>query len=126
MLPSGLNQTQLVNIKFSVKLGKNSNETCAMLSEVYAGEAMKKSNTPAHKTLSVEQFLAQKSITEMEHPPCSLDLVPNDIWLFPKTKSALNGQRFQVTEDVQKEMTMALKAIPQQKFQKCFQQWQHH
>jgi hypothetical protein len=23
-------------------------------------------------------------------------------------------------------MTMALKAIPQQKFQKCFQQWQHH
>jgi len=21
---------------------------------------------------------------------------------------------------------MALKAIPQQKFQKCFQQWQHH
>jgi hypothetical protein len=23
-------------------------------------------------------------------------------------------------------MTMALKVIPQQEFQKCFQQWQHH
>jgi hypothetical protein len=26
-------------------------------------------NAPAHKALSVKQFLAQKSITEMEHPP---------------------------------------------------------
>jgi hypothetical protein len=32
-------------------------------------------NAPANKVLSVKQFLAQKSITEMEHPPCSL------IWL---------------------------------------------
>jgi len=29
-------------------------------------------NDPAHKSLSVKQFLAQKSITEMEHPPCLL------------------------------------------------------
>jgi hypothetical protein len=29
-------------------------------------------NAPAHKTLSVKQFLAQKSIAEMEHPPYSL------------------------------------------------------
>jgi hypothetical protein len=41
-------------------------------------------NAPAHKAFSVKQFLAQKSITEMEHPPCSSDLVPNDFWLFPK------------------------------------------
>jgi hypothetical protein len=26
-------------------------------------------NAPAHKALSVKQFLVQKSITEMEHPP---------------------------------------------------------
>jgi hypothetical protein len=39
---------------------------------------------PAHKALSVKQFLAQKSITEMEHPPYSLDKAPNDFWLFPK------------------------------------------
>jgi hypothetical protein len=32
-------------------------------------------------------------------------------------------------EDIQKRnknVMMALKAIPQQEFQKCFQQWQHH
>jgi hypothetical protein len=28
-------------------------------------------NAPAHKALSVKQFLAQKSITEMEHPTYS-------------------------------------------------------
>jgi hypothetical protein len=46
-------------------------------------------NAPAHKALSVRQLLAQKFITEMERPPCSSDLSPNDFWLFPETKSAL-------------------------------------
>jgi hypothetical protein len=41
-------------------------------------------NAPAHKALSVKQFLAQKSIAEMENPLCSPDLAPNDFWLFPK------------------------------------------
>jgi hypothetical protein len=31
-------------------------------------------NAPAHKALSVTQFLAQKPINKMEHPPCSLIL----------------------------------------------------
>jgi hypothetical protein len=71
--------------------------------------------------LSVKQLLAKKSITEMEHPPYSPDLALNDFWLFPKIKSVQN------IEDIQKKnMTMASKAIPQQKkFQKCSQQWQH-
>jgi hypothetical protein len=35
-------------------------------------------NAPAHKVLSVKQFLTQKSITEVEHPPYSPDLAQND------------------------------------------------
>jgi hypothetical protein len=35
---------QRINIKFYVKLGKHASETCAMLSEAYGGEAMKKSS----------------------------------------------------------------------------------
>jgi hypothetical protein len=61
----------------------------------------------------------------MEHPSCSPDLVLNDFWLLPKIKSALKVPRFQDIEDVE-EVTTALKAVPQQQFQKCFQQWQHH
>jgi hypothetical protein len=47
-------------------------------------------------------FLAQKSITEMEHPSCSPDLAPNDFWLFTKIKSSLKWGRFQDTEDIPK------------------------
>jgi histone-lysine N-methyltransferase SETMAR len=56
-------------------------------------------NAPAHK-----QFLTQKSITKMEHPPYSPDLAPNDFWLFPKIKSASKLRRFQDTEGIQKKM----------------------
>jgi len=131
---------QRVNIKFCVKLGKNTSDTCAVLSEAYGGEAIKNlflsviigsdrvtrtwkmiktmhitfssikgivhfefipqgqtvsqayymcvvkglnfgptigfptmTTPPAHRALSVKQFLAQKSITEM-----SSDLDPNN------------------------------------------------
>jgi hypothetical protein len=43
-------------------------------------------------------------------------LALNDFWLFPKIKSALKGQRFQHTEDIQENVMAALKAIPQQEF----------
>jgi hypothetical protein len=59
-------------------------------------------NAPAHKALSVTQFLAQKSITEMDHTSYSPDLASNDFWMFPKIKSVLKGRRFQHAEDVQK------------------------
>jgi len=35
-----------------------------------------------------KQFLAQKSIIEVEYASCSPDLAPNDLWLFPKKKKA--------------------------------------
>jgi hypothetical protein len=81
-------------------------------------------NSSAHKAISVKQFLAQKSITEMEQPLNSSDLAPNDLWLFPKINYALKEERFQDTEDIQKNLMTALKAIPQQECQKYFQQWQ--
>jgi hypothetical protein len=59
-------------------------------------------NGPAHKARSVRQFLAHKSISGMEHPPYSHCLAPNDFWLFPKIKSALEWQRFQDNKDIQK------------------------
>jgi hypothetical protein len=40
---------------------------------------------------------------EMEHPSYSPSLAPNDLWLFPKLKSALKGRNFQEIEDIQKK-----------------------
>jgi hypothetical protein len=48
-------------------------------------------NVPAHMALTVKQFLAKKSIIEMEHLPLPPDYALNDFCLFPKIKSALKG-----------------------------------
>jgi hypothetical protein len=37
----------------------------------------------------------------------------------------LKRRRFQDTEDIKKYVTTVLEDIPQQEFQKYFQQWQH-
>jgi hypothetical protein len=52
------------------------------------------------RCLLSSSFLTQKSITEMEHPPYSPELAPDDFWLFPEIKSALKGPRFQNVEDI--------------------------
>jgi len=54
-------------------------------------------------------FLAQKSITEMKHPPYSPDVFQNV--LLRKTKSALNERIFQDIEDI--FVKTVLNAIPQ-------------
>jgi hypothetical protein len=59
----------------------------------------------------------------MEHPPCSSDLTPKEFCL-QEINSALQGRRFQNFENI-KNMTTALKAIPEQEFQKYFQHWEH-
>jgi len=62
-------------------------------------------NAPAHNALSVKQFLANKNITVLEHPPYSPDLTPCDFYLFPKIKSVLKGTHFVSAEDVKAKTT---------------------
>jgi hypothetical protein len=69
-------------------------------------------NAPAIEALTVEKFLSQKSITEMEQPLYSPNFDLNDLCLFAKIMSALKWCTFQDTEDIKKVMT-ALKTIPQ-------------
>jgi transposase len=41
---------------------------------------LRRVNAPAHKSLSVKQFLAQKLATLVEHPRYSPDLAPNELY----------------------------------------------
>jgi len=77
-------------------------------------------NAPAHTTLSVRHFLATKQITVLEHPAYSPDLAPRDFFLFPMIKEILKGRHF---DDIRSNTTAALKAIPQNQFQNCFEEW---
>jgi hypothetical protein len=67
----------------------------------------------------VRELLATKQITVLEHPPYSLDLAYNDFFLFSKIKEILEGRHFDDVDDIRSNATAALKAIPQNQFQKC-------
>ena len=77
---------------------------------------------PAHKALSVREFLAIKQMTVLEHTACSPDLALNDFFLFPKIKEILKGRHFDDIDGIRSN-TSALKAIPQNQFQNCFEGW---
>jgi hypothetical protein len=79
----------------------------------------------AHDTLTVQEFLAKKSILKLDHPPYSPDLAPCDFWLFPKLKTTLKGHRFSDIADIQGHATTILQSIPEEEFQKCSEQWKH-
>jgi len=68
-------------------------------------------------------FLATKQITVLEHPACSPVLAPNDFFLFPKIKEISKGRHFDVIDGIRSDTTAALKAIPQNQFQNCFERW---
>jgi hypothetical protein len=44
-----------------------------------------------------------KSTAEMAHPPCSPDLNLNDLWPFPKIKSAEKDKDFRILKTSKKE-----------------------
>jgi transposase len=82
-------------------------------------------NALAHDALAVWEFLEKISIMKLYHPPHSPDLAPCDFWLFPKLKIALKGHRFSDTANIQGHATTILQSIPEEEFQKCFDQCKH-
>ena len=43
-------------------------------------------NTPAHNVLSIHQFLAERNVTMLDHPPYSPDLAPCDFLCSPSSR----------------------------------------
>jgi len=80
-------------------------------------------NAPAHTPLSVKKFLATKQIIVLKHPAYSTDLAPSDFILFPKLKKRLKGRHFYDIDDIRTSTMAALRAIPQNNFQNCFEIW---
>jgi len=75
------------------------------------------------KNKSKEEFLATEQITVLEHPAYSPDLAPSDFFLLQKIKEILKGRHFDDSDDIRSNTTAALKAIPQNQFQNCFEGW---
>jgi hypothetical protein len=77
-------------------------------------------NAPAHSSFLVRNFLAENETTVVPQSPYS----PAGFFLFPKLKSTLKGRRFDTFDEIQKNSTKELFAIPKEAFQKAFQSWQ--
>ena len=73
--------------------------------------------------ITAAKFLDTKQITVLEHPAYSLDLASSDFFLFPKIKEILKWRHFDDIDDIRNNTTAALKAIPQNQFQNCFERW---
>jgi hypothetical protein len=76
-------------------------------------------NAPAHRSLSVKNFVTMKNLTTLEHNPHSPDLAAADFYLFPRLKSAMKGQRF-CDADIIKNATEKQERLLQNGFQECF------
>jgi histone-lysine N-methyltransferase SETMAR len=81
-------------------------------------------NAPAHTTLSVKQFLANKNIAVLQHPPYSPDLAPRYFCLFPKIKSVLKVTHFVSVENVEAKTAEILNSLTEHDLRNCFERWQ--
>ena len=79
-------------------------------------------NKPAHNALSIRQFLAERNVIVLDHPPYSPDLA---LWfyLFAKLKEVIKGVRSPDMEAIKKAVTTELKRIPEESFQECMEAW---
>jgi len=78
-------------------------------------------NAPSHNAAIFKQFLAQRKVIVLDHPPHSPGLAPADYFLFPKAKSHLKGRLFDSISDIQKAVTSTLNTIAKDDFYKGIQ-----
>jgi len=78
-------------------------------------------NAPSHNATIFKQFLAQRKVTMLDHPPYSPDLAPADYFLFRKVKSHLKGRPFDSISDIQKALTSTSNTIAKDDFYKSIQ-----
>jgi hypothetical protein len=71
----------------------------------------------------MQGFLAKNGIPQVRQAHYSSDMAPCDFWLFPRLKTPLKDSRFDSREDIMRNATKELRSLPEEAFQKCFQQW---
>jgi histone-lysine N-methyltransferase SETMAR len=69
-------------------------------------------NAPPHKARIVTEFLVEKGIETLRHPPYSPDLAPSDFWLFDTLKLSLQGRQFPSRSSLGSAVYQSLKHIP--------------
>jgi transposase len=79
-------------------------------------------NAPAHRSVFAQEELVKQQATVLPHPPYSPDLAPCDFFFFSRLKGKVRGRRFQSTEEIITATREAVRDLPANMFQQCFQQ----
>jgi len=121
-VPTGQTVNQVYYLEVLERLGEKVRQEQP---ELFANNSwiLHHDNAPAHIALSVREVLATKQITLLEHPAYSPVLVPSDFFLFLKIKEILKRRHFDDIDDIRSNTTAALKDIPQNQSQNCFEGW---
>lgn len=82
-------------------------------------------NAPSHTALIIRDHFAKTATHIVPQPPYSPDLAPCDFWLFPKLKRPLRGHRFESIEEIERESLRVLKALPENDYAACFEDWKN-
>ena len=77
---------------------------------------MDQDNSPVHNCIIVTDYLTKMGIKTVPHPPCSPDLAPCDLWLFPK----LRGYHYETIE-MKEAVTKVIDMFKQEDFHEAFQ-----
>ena len=72
-------------------------------------------SAPAHSAIRVLQFLAQKMVAVLDHPPYSPDVAPADFFLFTRFVD-IKCAHFVDVEAIKDRVTAVLRSIPQEAF----------
>lgn len=80
-------------------------------------------NASSHTARRTIEFLEEKNIELMDHPPYSPDLSPNDFFTFPRIKEKLRGQRFQSPDEAVDAYKTAIFNMPSSEWNQCFKNW---
>ena len=62
-------------------------------------------NAPCHMAVSINEFLAERSISVVPQPRYSSDLSHCDFFLFPRLKNLLKVRHFGTLDNIQKSVT---------------------
>lgn len=78
-------------------------------------------NSTAHHSVLVQEELVKQQVTVLPHPPYSSDLAPCDFFFFPHLREKLCRHRFQSAEEIVTATREAVRDLPANIFQWCFQ-----
>ncbi|KFM59502.1 Histone-lysine N-methyltransferase SETMAR, partial [Stegodyphus mimosarum] len=83
-------------------------------------------NASSHSAKLTAEFLEQKRMEVIEHPPHSLDSAMCDFWLFFNLKKNLHGHCFHSEAETDEAINAVFSSIPRNECLEAFNFWKIH